>query len=77
MQAVELADGLDRTQKQAAMMGQETVMTLAESDPSTYVPFESGCSLSAFTKRKVKKCFSVAKTTRKSSFLPCHKCCLP
>ena len=42
--------GLNRAQKQDAMMGRETVMTVAESDPSLYVPFESDCSLSAFNK---------------------------
>jgi len=51
VQAVELADGLDHAQKQAVMMGRETVMTVAESNPSPYVLFESDCSLSAFTKR--------------------------
>jgi len=75
VQAVELADGLDRAQKQAVQMGRETVMTVPESDRSRNVPFESDCSLSAFTKRK---CFFLwRKTTRKSSFLPCRKCCLP
>jgi len=32
-------------------------MTVPESYPSRNVPFESDCSLSAFTKRKVRKCF--------------------
>ena len=57
VQAVELADGLDRVQKQAVQMGRETVMTVPESDPSRNVPFASDSSLSAFTKRK---CFFVA-----------------
>ena len=54
MQAVDLADGLDRAQKQAVQMGRETVMTVPESDPSRNVPFESDCSLSAFTKGPVR-----------------------
>ena len=76
MQAVELADGLDRAQKQAVQMGRETVMTVTESDPSRNVPFESDCSLSAFTKRK---CFFCGGKLHASRSCPavnaaCHNC---
>jgi len=57
MKAVELADSSARAQKQAAMMGRETVMAVAESDPPTHVPFEPDCSLPAFNKRNVRKCY--------------------
>jgi len=49
--------GLDREKKQAAMTGRETVVTVTESDPSASFRLSQDCSLSAFTKRKVRKCF--------------------
>ena len=77
VQAVELADGLYRAQKQAMQMGRETVMTVPKSDPSRNVPFESDCSLSAYTKRKCIFCGGKLHASRRSCpavNAVCHNC---
>jgi len=77
MQAVELADNLNRAQKQAAIMDQEMIMTVGESDPSPYVPFEPDCSLSPFNKRKVKYVISMVDSCTQIVVLALPRCCMP
>ena len=77
VQAVELADGLDRAQKQAVQMGRETVMTVPESDPHVTFRLSQDCSLSAFTKRKCLFCGGKLHAGRRSCPAVndvCHNC---